>query len=217
MVRKVEHTSINRKVLQGERTRGEILTVARKLFGEKGYANTTIEDLLKAAKITRGALYHHFRDKQDLFRAVYQDLMRDAFIRVVTAASKEGDIWLRLKRGRAAFLDSWTDPPSSRIVLIDGPSVLSSNERQRIQSKLEQEYAGGPLIRRSLDALASAGEIAPASWDALQTVLSGAYDAAALAIARAPDRARARREIGAALDWIIDALRKAAEPPKRDT
>src|SRR5215470_10545321 len=87
-------------------TRTALLKVARKLFAERGYAETATEEVVRRARVTRGALYHHFRDKQDLFKAVLNDeQMRIATI-TATAASKETDPWNALLAASEAFLDA---------------------------------------------------------------------------------------------------------------
>src|SRR5919206_3907342 len=74
-----------RQADRSEATRGELVRVARELFAERGYANVGTEEIVRAAKVTRGALYHHFRDKRDLFRAVHENVEQDLIERIETA------------------------------------------------------------------------------------------------------------------------------------
>src|SRR5205085_11510751 len=94
------------------------------LFGERGFADTATEAVVKAAGVTRGALYHHFTDKADLFRAVYESLERRLIARVEEAVEGVTDPVTVLHRGAAAFLDACLDPAVQRIVLLEGPTVL---------------------------------------------------------------------------------------------
>jgi AcrR family transcriptional regulator len=185
------------------------MKVARQLFAHKGYADTSIEDLIDKIGLTRGALYHHFRDKKDLFRAVWEHALREAGANIVAAASGGADLWDQMKRGREAFLDSWTNPALYRILLIDGPSVLSIEEQREIKASMGPQFGDGALLKDSLERL-NAGSVGRVSIKALTTVLGGAFDAAALAIATAEDKAKARREIGAALNVVIDGVRALA-------
>ncbi len=200
----------SRKVQQSEATRAHILRVARRLFAQRGYAGTSIEDLVERVRMTRGALYHHFRDKKDLFRAVWEQAIREAHANIIAAAEGGSDLWDRLRRGREAFLDSWTDPEACRIALVDGPSVLGLEERRQIQNSMGAEFADNSLLEQSLKMLVDAGEVGPLPMGALATVLGGAFDAAALAIASADDKQKARREIGSALNLLVDGLKLLA-------
>jgi len=202
---------IGRRAQQALDTRNIILASARKLFAERGFANTTIEDLLMRMGIARGALYHHFRDKEDLFRAVFEETLREARQKIVAASSTEAGVWENLRRGREAFLDSWTNPAVYRILLIDGPGVLSAESRRQIMGAMGPAFTENALLHDSLRALEEVGEIELESFEPLATILGGAFDAAALAIATAEDPRKARVEIGAALNLLIDGLRLLAD------
>src|SRR6516165_10537526 len=105
-------------------TRAALVKVARKLFAERGYTEAATEEVVRRARVTRGALYHHFRDKQDLFRAVLHEEERKLAGTVTAAAATEPDPWRALKAGSEAFLDACLDPAVRQIVLIDAPAVL---------------------------------------------------------------------------------------------
>ncbi len=124
-----------RKSEQSGATRRKLLGVARSLFGTKGYADTSIEEIYEGAGMSRGALYHHFRDKQDLFRAIHLELESGLMRRIEEVAADESDPWRRFRRGALAFLDSCVDPVFSRIVIVDGPSVLGWDEWRAIESE----------------------------------------------------------------------------------
>lgn len=116
---------------QGERsesTKRLLEKVARSAFGRAGYAGTSAERLAESAGVTSGALYHHYRDKRDLFRAVFHDLERRLADRVLKSARGGRDPWARLELGIAEYLKACAEPEFRRIVLVDGPSVLGWDE-----------------------------------------------------------------------------------------
>ena len=214
----IQSVPIGRRAQQARETRDLIIKLARALFAKRGFTDTTIEDILRRTRVARGALYHHFRDKEDLFRAVYEQTLREAHTEIVEAASQATEIWERLRLGREAFLDSCTEPAVYRILLMDGPSVLSPDVRRQIRNSMGPDFEEGALLRASLDALVASGQAKLESFEPLVTILAGAFDAAALAIATAEDRKQMRRDAGAALNLLIDGLRALASGTgQRDT
>ena len=99
----------SKKVQQGEVTRHALLDAARTLFGEQGYAATSLDEVAHTAKVTKGALYHHYSGKQELFAAVYEQVKREVSERVATAFL-EPDPWEDLCTGCHAMLDAHLDP-----------------------------------------------------------------------------------------------------------
>lgn len=195
------------RVRQARETREAILRVAHDLFAEHGFAATSIRDILERTDMARGALYHHFRDKEALFAAVWEDTLREAHGKVIAAASQASGIWEALRLGRESYLDSWTDPRMHRILLIDGPNVLSVQTRKRIQQSMGPAFRDNALVNASLQALAESRELKLKSVEPLATILGGAFDAAAIAIAGSDDPKKARKEVGEALNFLIDGLR----------
>ena len=131
----------SRRAEQSEATRAALLKVARKLFAERGYAAVGTEEIVQRAKVTRGALYHHFRDKKDLFRAVHEQLEAEMVERIAgqLAEGNPGDQLELLRMGASTFLDHTTGP-LARITLVDAPSVLGWSEWREIDEK----HAHGP-------------------------------------------------------------------------
>jgi AcrR family transcriptional regulator len=198
---------------QAEATKSAILEAATQLFATQGFAAASIADILEKTGAARGALYHHFADKEALFAAVWEATLEKAYRRVIAAATDQVDVWTALRRGREAYLDSWTDPAAVRILLIDGPNVLSPETREAIRESMGPEFRTGELHRVSFQALVESGQaVALPSFEPLVAVMSGAFDAAATAIATAKDRRRARREIGEALDIVVEGLRASLAP-----
>jgi AcrR family transcriptional regulator len=200
----------SKKADQSELTRGALLHVARDLFTEKGYANTATEDIVQRAGVTRGALYHHFRDKEELFQAVFEDAERQLVETVRTAvASAQAGPWQGFLAGCQAFLDACLEPAVQRIVLLDAPSVLGWETWRRIDA----EYGVG-LVRQSIQAAVDAGYVDSLPVDPLAHILLGALTEAAMVIARAEDVQSARIEVGAVVDRLLKGL-KAAKGARR--
>jgi AcrR family transcriptional regulator len=203
----------SRKTEQAEATRAAILAVARELFAEMGYANAGTEEVVKRARITRGALYHHFRDKEALFSGVYEIVLSDLYTSIEKAARRGRGVWESFRLGRDAFLDSCTDRSVCRIILLDAPSVLGWTRMYEIQNKMGTVFPEKALIRSTIQEAMEAGEIERQPAEPLAAILQGAFDAAALEIAHAQNRAKTRREVGAALNWLIERLRTRESTP----
>jgi AcrR family transcriptional regulator len=193
----------NRKAERAEATRRALLDSARRLFAERGYAGVGTEEIVRASGVTRGALYHHFAGKKELFRAVYEDVERELLAAVAARAEAEpGDPLTVLRRGVEAFLDACEEPAVQRIALVDAPSVLGWAQWREIGMR-----HGLGLVQDVLDAAVADGQIAPGSTRTLAHLLLGALDEGALLVARANDEGRTRREVAAVLARQIDGLR----------
>ena len=195
----------DRKAERSAQTRRLLLDVARRLFAEHGYAGTATEQVVQQAGVTRGALYYHFRNKQDLFRAVVEDLQEELMQRLLAAAAAEADPWQRLRAGMHAFLDACREPAIRRIVLLDAPSVLGWAAWREIDAR----YGFG-LLRAVLQGLMDAGLLEPQPVEPLAHVLLGALSEAGMVIAQADDVEAARDAVGASLDRLVRGLRADA-------
>ena len=157
-----------------EKTRAALMQAARSLFIDKGYGDTSTPEIVAAAGITRGALYHHFEDKRALFRAI----VMDEALAVASAIEREAPAGLSpidaLLSGSAAYLDAMRAPGRTRLLLIEGPSVLGPAEMK----KLDEDNAARTL-RSGLEAAIDERGLPLA---ALADLLSAAFDRAALAI-----------------------------------
>lgn len=187
---------------RSEATRGLLVAAARDLFAEKGYAGTTTEDVVQRAAVTRGALYHHFDGKDELFRVVYEEIERELAERSATAAAGGRTALSQLRRGMEAFLDACLEPDVQRIVLLDGLSVLG----------WEQWHAIGAtwnfgLMCLGLQAAMEAGEIARRPVEPLAHLMQGGLIQMGMMLARADDPAAARKATGAELRRMLDGLR----------
>lgn len=190
------------KAEQAEATRAALVKAARKLFAERGYAAVGTEEIVAAARVTRGALYHHFRDKRDLFRAVFAEVDRALVEDLAKAALAEDDPWRRLEKGCQAFLDGCLDQAVQRIVYLDAPSVLGWTEWRQAEGD-----SAVSLIEFGLDQAAEAGIVATGNNAVFAHLVMGALNEAGMFIANAEDTAAARREVGGAVDRLLEGLR----------
>jgi AcrR family transcriptional regulator len=191
------------QVERSEATRAALIGAARELFGDRGYGDVGTEEIVGRAGVTRGALYHQFDDKRDLFRAVVVSLEEQMIARVAleatTGAATAGDV---LRKVVGAWLDVCEDPVVNRVLLLDAPGVLGWEEWRAIGEQFGLGTAMA-LLGQAMDE----GSIARQPVRPLAHVVIGALDEAALYVARAEDRATARAEMDAVLARIIDGLR----------
>jgi AcrR family transcriptional regulator len=185
-----------------EATRAALLDAAEQLFAARGYAGVGTEEIVQRAGVTRGALYHHFRDKEALFRAVYERVEQELTERIVSDIPLGSDEPVEvLRKGAAMFLDACLEPRVQRIALLDAPAVLGWNAWREIGAR----YGLG-LIQEALQAALDAGAIPPQPVRPLAHVLLGALDEAAMLVARADDVVAMRREVGETIDRLLGAL-----------
>jgi AcrR family transcriptional regulator len=189
------------KAAQREATVQNLIAVGRALFAERGYARTATEDLVQQAGVTRGALYHHFKNKEDLFAAVLETIQAEVATRVEEAASQHDDPWEQLRRGCHAFMRASLDPEVRRIMLLDGPAVLGWNAWR----ELDQTHSMS-LLRASLEHLRSQSQLREVPLEATVHLLSGAMNEAALWIAQAPQPDAALEEASRTLDVLLESL-----------
>jgi AcrR family transcriptional regulator len=191
------------KAEQSEATRTALIATARELFAERGYAAVGTEEIVRATGVTRGALYHHFAGKRELFAAVYEDVERQLVERIAASAiSSAGDPLQALHAGAQAFLDACEDPAVRRIALVDAPSVLGWEQWREIGLR----YGFG-LVQGTVQAAMDSGLIDPQPVLPLAHLLLGAIDEGAMLIARADDGGETRAQVGASVTRFLDALR----------
>jgi AcrR family transcriptional regulator len=186
---------------QREQTRRALLREGRRLFATLGYGAVGLSEIVRAAGVTKGALYHHFDSKAALFRAVLEEVQGQVARAVAATADAQGDPWAQFTAGCQAFLAASTDPEVQRIMLVDGPAVLGWNEWRALD-----EAASGRHLTEALTALVEAGIIAPQPIAPLAHLLSGAMDEAALWLAGSGDPGDLAA-VSAALSRMLEALR----------
>jgi AcrR family transcriptional regulator len=195
----------SRKAEQSDATRSALLSSARRLFTERGYAATSTNEIVGSAGVTRGALYHHFPAKYDLFRAVFEQLEAELADQVARAALAGSDALEQLRLGCRAFLDTCLDPAVQRIVIVEGPAVLGWETWHEI----EERYGHG-LVVAGVAAAVEAGLVERQPVEPLANVLFGALAQAGMVVARADDPGAARTDMEAAMDRLLDALRASS-------
>jgi AcrR family transcriptional regulator len=192
--------------LRSEATRRQLVTAARALFGARGFADVGTEEIVRAAGVTRGALYHQFRDKADLFAAVAEQVEAEITNRIAAgAAGAAADPMDALRAGARLFLDACAEPEVERIILLDAPSVLGWQAWRDLAAR----YGLG-LVQLALQSAMDAGAIVPQPVVPLAHVLIGALDECALYIAQAEDPAAAREQCAAIFDRILRGITPGA-------
>jgi len=182
-----------------EATRAALVAAARNLFIEKSYAETGTPEIVAAAGVTRGALYHHFADKQALFRAVVEAEAAAVAAEIDAATEAPTSVRQALLDGADAFFRTMAAPGRTRLLLLDGPAVLG----RTVMDEIDERYGGRTLVE-GLTAAMEAGELQRLPVSALAAQLSAMFDRAALAI-EAGASVEDHRKVFAA---IIDGLSK---------
>ncbi|MEA2390447.1 MAG: hypothetical protein QOK31_556 [Solirubrobacteraceae bacterium] len=185
---------------RSEATREKLLRTARRLFARRGYSDVGTEEIVRRAGVTRGALYHHFRDKKDLFRAVFVAVENELIERIAAEALSQPEPMEQLRRGCTLFLDAALEPEVQRIALIDAPAVLGWQEWREVGR------AGIDLVALGLEGAMEAGAIERQPLIPLSHVIVGALDEGALYVAQAEDVEKARAEAGLVFARLIDSL-----------
>ena len=195
-----------RKADQSQATREALIAAAHGLFAEKGFAGVATEEIVRAAGVTRGALYHHFDGKRELFAVVYEEVERQLVERIAASAMASAtDPMEALQRGAEAFLDACEDPAVQRIALLDAPSVLGWERWREIGLRF-----GFGLVQATLQAAMEAGQIEAQPVGPLAHLLLGAIDEGAMLVARASDDGETRAQVGASVGRFLGALRTGA-------
>lgn len=195
---------MTKRAAQGQATRDQLIEVATGLFAEHGYEDTSVEQVLSAAGVSRGALYHHFAGKEALFAAVVRT-QEDRILADLAALTREApDAVATLRIASLAWIDLASDPVIQQILLIDAPSVMGWEQWQAMNS----DRALG-AIRAIMMAIADEGRLKPEFADPFAHMILAAMDELALVIARADDPAAARRQ---GRDAIAEFLRRLTTP-----
>jgi AcrR family transcriptional regulator len=198
---------VNRKKMatQEERrqvTRAAIIAAARRLFGSRSYAQVSIDQIASEADVAKGAVYHHFATKADLFEAVLRAVSTDALASVQSGMIGQTDLLQAMQIGNRLFFDACADRATAQVMLRDGPSVLGWSRWREIDT----EYFGG-LVKMALSAGMSQGIIAKRPVEPLVILILGAIADAAIDCANSDDFAQAAETYLEALDAILQGLR----------
>jgi AcrR family transcriptional regulator len=188
---------------RSEATIGELVSAARTLFAERGFAGTSIEDIVRAAGVTRGALYHHFADKTELFRAVLEEEEKALVRASAEAAARKRGAWSKVEAGCDAFLDACLDKGVQQIVVTDAPAVLGWDAVREIEfgywlttttRSIEKAIAEGTLPERPAEPLAH--------------LIFGALCEGSYVIVGASDQRAAMNEVRGELRRLLRSLAK---------
>jgi AcrR family transcriptional regulator len=185
-------------------TRAALLRSARELFTQHGYAGVSAEEIAKHARVTRGALYHHFEDKKDLFGTVCDEIGEELGKRIEAVALPlaETDPWRGFLLGIDEFLDACAEGPFWRVVVVEGPALFGWQEWRE---HAEDHMLG--LMKLGLTILMDAGEIARQPVDLVAPMFFSVMNEAAMLIASAGDRKAARKEVGETVHKLLEGLR----------
>jgi AcrR family transcriptional regulator len=187
-------------------TRRALVEVATELFTEQGYAHTSLDEIVAGARVTKGALYHHFSGKQALFESVFEKVEERAARDIHKAVRGTRDPWEKALGGLRAFLTVLQEPAYQRIVIADGPAVLG-HERYREQ----EERTTFGIVQEIVSSVLSSYDLGPSMMETFSRVFFGAMSAAGAAVSSAEDTRTASAEVEAAIAYILAGLRQMAE------
>jgi AcrR family transcriptional regulator len=185
-----------------EKTKAAIVNAATRIFGERGFAATTMDDIAAAARVAKGAVYHHFPTKEALFEAVFEQVSLELVSDLDRISRAEKDALAAMAAGTQAYFAACSNDATGQIILRDGPAVLGWERWREIDAK----HFGGkfPL---ALTAAMDAGLIARQPVEPLARLLLGAVTEAAVACASGGDIAKTGAEYARAFRSLLDALR----------
>jgi AcrR family transcriptional regulator len=186
---------------QVAQTRAALIAAGRRLFGEHGFGPTSVEDLAREARVTTGALYHHFPTKTALFEAVFVQAHTDLLTASTAAAMGASDGVDELARGFDAFLDGVLEPDMQRILIIDGPAVLGLAR----YTELDERYAHAAIVH-ALTSAAKAGTIAVDDPETATRLLLGALTRGAMLIANSPDPVQTRHAVAKSMRALLSSF-----------
>ena len=188
------------RAAQGAATQKTLRRQARKLFTKKGYSGANTEELVESAQVTKGALYHHFANKKELYHAVVEDVERE-LVEKIEAAGAGKKPWDRLRAMCHAYLESCRDPALARMLVLEAPVVLG----WKTWCNLEQKYEVAAFAR----CLAEVGALSEPA-ETLAQVILGALTTGARVIATSPDPEKSRAEVERTIDRLLAGLRSTA-------
>jgi AcrR family transcriptional regulator len=194
----------SKRLAQGEATRSALVAAARDLFGQRGYSATSIEEIVARAGVTKGALYHHFDDKESLFKAVFEQVEREVSDQAVVEFLQR-DSWGALVAGCRLWIDAHLDPAVRQIVLTDARGVLGWDAARAVETRFSAVALRGAL-RKAMHA----GVLERRPLRPLALMLTGALGEACLYVAEAADQDLARAEVAALVADLLAGLRTPA-------
>jgi AcrR family transcriptional regulator len=186
---------------QVAQTRAALVDAGRRLFGEQGFRATSVEDLAREARVTTGALYHHFPTKTALFEAVFEYAHTELMTASTKAAEGASDELDELARGFDAFLDGVLQPDVQRILILDGPAVLGLAR----YTELDERYAHAVIVA-ALKSAAEAGTIRVDDPETTTRLLLGALTRGAMLIANSSDPVETRHAVARSIRALLNSF-----------
>jgi AcrR family transcriptional regulator len=203
------HAGEHRPSLRTEQvaqTKAALIGAARRLFGHNGFAATSVEDVAQAARLTTGALYHHFPNKTALFEAVFEGIHAELMEASVRAAAGAADGIELLVRGFGAFLDAVLEPDVQRILIVDAPAVMGLARF----TELDERYAFA-AITAALRSAAESGALRVEDPETLARLLLGALTRGGMLIANSPRPRETRDAVANSIAALLHGLSSAGE------
>ena len=189
-------------------TKRALIEVATELFAEHGYASTSLDAIVAGARVTKGALYHHFAGKRALFEAVFEQVEREASKSIHDQIKGERDPWEKARTGLRAFLEVVREPTYRRIVIQDGPAVLGY---ERFREQEERSTFANVLSIVTSVLSTGAWELDEAMQRTFARIFFGAMSSAGESVSLAEDPEAASDRVEAAIGIILTGLQTLAE------
>jgi AcrR family transcriptional regulator len=189
-------------------TKRALVDVATRLFTEHGYAATSLDQIVAGARVTKGALYHHFSGKQAVFEAVFEKIETDASARIRKALKGSRDPWEKALIGLRAFLEIVQDPSYQRVVIQEGPAILGY-ERFREQEERSSYGLVQDMVRDVLSD--SSYDLSDDMIETFSRIFFGAMSAAGESVSTAADPKVAVAQVETAIAFILTGLRTLAD------
>ena len=182
---------------RADATRSALLAAARRLFASRGFPDVSVDEIVQGARVTKGALYHHFKDKREIFGAVVREIEHEILERLESAAARPNAEMEKLRAACGAYLDACVEDEVGRIVVLDSPVVLG----WEAFCKLEREYGRGFFVDRLRAVKGDRAFVEP-----LAQMILGALNVAGRVIAQSADRHQARRQVAETIDRLLASM-----------
>jgi AcrR family transcriptional regulator len=187
-------------------TRRALLDNAAELFAARGYAGTSLDEVVSAARVTKGALYHHYQGKLDLFQAVFDRCESNAVKRINSDVRRKKDPWDKALTAVASFLEVCQEPAYRRIVMQEGPVVLGF-DRWRESEERSTYGLVHDLVHRVLRQYDIEGTL----LETFTRIFYGAMSSAGIVVSEAEDPEQSSREVSTVISLMLAGLRQLAE------
>ena len=194
----------NKKIIAGKKTNDKLIQIAKELFAEKGYANTALEEVVHEAGVTRGALYHHFNSKKDLFEAVLEEVLTDIYVQIMKASRSCKDPWDKLLISSSTFLKASTHPVTKQIFIIDASGVLGVDGLR----KIDENYSIAAMRGILLELMESYG-LFSINIDVLVEAIYGATQQCAIWVAGEKNSKKALSAANSTMELLYSSLKKS--------